>query len=32
MGGRLNITNMTLKDLIENAWHLQPFQISGGPE
>jgi len=29
-GGRLNITNMTLKDMIVFAWHVQPFQISGG--
>jgi uncharacterized protein (TIGR03435 family) len=31
-GGRVNITNMTLKDLIGHAWNLRPFQISGGPD
>ena len=30
-GGRVNITNMTLKELIVIAWRIQPFQISGGP-
>jgi uncharacterized protein (TIGR03435 family) len=30
-GGRVNITNMTLKELIVIAWRVQPFQISGGP-
>lgn len=30
-GGRLNINNMTLKDLIQFAFRVQPFQISGGP-
>jgi uncharacterized protein (TIGR03435 family) len=30
-GGRVNLTNMTLKGMIEFAWNLQPFQISGGP-
>lgn len=30
-GGRLNMTNMTLKGMIGYAWDLQPFQISGGP-
>jgi bla regulator protein blaR1 len=28
---RLTITNMPVKDLIEFAYHVQPFQISGGP-
>jgi uncharacterized protein (TIGR03435 family) len=30
-GGRLNITNLTVKDMIGSAWSVQPFQISGGP-
>ena len=30
-GGRVNITNMSLKELIVIAWRIQPFQISGGP-
>lgn len=30
-GGRLEVINMTLKALIENAYSIQPFQISGGP-
>jgi uncharacterized protein (TIGR03435 family) len=30
-GGRLNISNMPLKELIVLAWRIQPFQISGGP-
>jgi uncharacterized protein (TIGR03435 family) len=30
-GGRISITNMTLKELVEIAWRIQPFQISGGP-
>ncbi len=30
-GGRLEIVNMTLKAMIENAYGIQPFQISGGP-
>lgn len=30
-GGRLEIVNMTLKVMIENAYGIQPFQISGGP-
>jgi uncharacterized protein (TIGR03435 family) len=30
-GGRVNITNMTLKELIVIAWRIQPYQISGGP-
>jgi uncharacterized protein (TIGR03435 family) len=30
-GGRVNITNMTLKELIVIAWRVQPFQVSGGP-
>ncbi len=30
-GGRVNITNMSLKMLIEIAYRVQPFQISGGP-
>jgi uncharacterized protein (TIGR03435 family) len=30
-GGRFNITNMPLKEMIVIAWRLQPFQVSGGP-
>lgn len=30
-GGRLEIVNMTLKAMIENAYGIQPFQIAGGP-
>jgi uncharacterized protein (TIGR03435 family) len=30
-GGGIRITNMTLKDMIEFAWQMQPFQLSGGP-
>jgi len=30
-GGGLNVTNMTLKELITIAYRIQPFQISGGP-
>ena len=30
-GGGIKITNMTLKDMIELAWQMQPFQLSGGP-
>jgi uncharacterized protein (TIGR03435 family) len=30
-GGRVNITNMTLKEMIVIAWRIQPYQISGGP-
>ena len=30
-GGRIEITNMPLKELIVFAWRIQPFQISGGP-
>jgi len=28
---RMTITNMPTKDLIEFAYHVQPFQVSGGP-
>jgi bla regulator protein blaR1 len=28
---RINITNMPAKDLIQFAYHVQPFQVSGGP-
>ena len=31
LGGRINITNMSLKDMIVMAWRLQPYQVSGGP-
>ncbi len=30
-GGRLDIHNMPLKELIVLAWRIQPFQVSGGP-
>src|SRR5712691_2353422 len=30
-GGRVNVTNMTLKELIVLAYRIQPYQISGGP-
>jgi uncharacterized protein (TIGR03435 family) len=30
-GGRLTVANMTLKGLIQIAWEVQSFQISGGP-
>lgn len=30
-GGRVGLTNMTVKGMIAFAWDLQPFQISGGP-
>jgi len=30
-GGRLVITNASLKTLVRNAWDLLPFQIAGGP-
>jgi uncharacterized protein (TIGR03435 family) len=29
--GRLEIGNMTLKEMIVNAYSVQPFQVSGGP-
>jgi uncharacterized protein (TIGR03435 family) len=30
-GGRFNVNNMTLKELIVFAWRVQPFQVAGGP-
>ena len=30
-GGRLEIVNMTLREMIVNAYNVQPFQVSGGP-
>src|SRR5271168_3913312 len=30
-GGRINITNMSLKEIMVQAWRVQPYQISGGP-
>jgi len=30
-GGRVNVTNMTLKEIIVLAYRIQPFQIQGGP-
>src|SRR5688500_1682415 len=31
-GGRLNGTNQTARNLIRNAFTLQPFQMIGGPD
>ena len=31
-GGRLVLTNATLRMLIRNAYHVQDFQITGGPD
>ena len=30
-GGRLEIANMSLKEMMVNAYNIQPFQVSGGP-
>jgi uncharacterized protein (TIGR03435 family) len=30
-GGTLNISNMSLKEMIIFAWRIQPYQVSGGP-
>src|ERR1043165_9363904 len=30
-GGRLNAENVSLRKLIEEAYQLKPFQLSGGP-
>ena len=30
-GGRLTVSNMSVKDMVGFAWGVQPFQISGGP-
>jgi uncharacterized protein (TIGR03435 family) len=30
-GGRVDISNMPLKELIVFAWRVQPYQITGGP-
>lgn len=30
-GGTFTASNFSLKDLIANAWDVQPYQISGGP-
>jgi uncharacterized protein (TIGR03435 family) len=30
-GGRLNITNMPLQEMIVVAWRIQPYQIAGAP-
>jgi len=30
-GGRLRVTNMTLKELVQQAYGVDPFQVSGGP-
>jgi uncharacterized protein (TIGR03435 family) len=30
-GARVSIIGMTLKDMIVQAWSIQPYQISGGP-
>jgi uncharacterized protein (TIGR03435 family) len=29
--GRLEVTNATIKTLVQNAWGIQPLQITGGP-
>lgn len=31
LGGRLNVTNMPVKELMVIAWRIQPYQITGGP-
>jgi uncharacterized protein (TIGR03435 family) len=31
-GGRLNGTNQTIRNLIRNAFNLQPYQMIGGPD
>jgi uncharacterized protein (TIGR03435 family) len=31
-GGRLVGTNQTLRNLVRNAWNVQPFQMAGGPD
>lgn len=30
-GGRIDLNNMPLKEMITIAWQIQPFQVSGGP-
>ncbi len=30
-GGRLSVTNMPLRDLVQMAYKIQPFQLIGGP-
>jgi len=30
-GGRFDVNNMTLKELIVFAWRIQPYQVTGGP-
>lgn len=30
-GGRITITNYSLRAMLEEAFHVQPFQIAGGP-
>lgn len=30
-GGGISVTNMTLKQMIQNAWHIMPVRVSGGP-
>ena len=30
-GGRLEVMNMSLREMIANAYSIQPFQVSGGP-
>jgi len=30
-GGRITLTNVSLKEMIVVAWRIQPFQVSGGP-
>jgi uncharacterized protein (TIGR03435 family) len=31
-GGRVTARNQTVRNLIRNAWNLQPYQIVGGPD
>ena len=30
-GGGITVTNMTLEQMIQNAWNVMPLRISGGP-
>jgi bla regulator protein blaR1 len=30
-GGRFDVNNMTLKEMIVFAWRVQPYQVTGGP-
>src|SRR5262245_36128145 len=31
-GGRLSVGNNTMRNIIRNAWRVQQFQITGGPD